>query len=141
MKSRIKQMIPKVLNMLKDNHYQTAEHLAKETGLSTYSIYRMVRIMRYDGVGIISTQKGYVLSKYAFKNDDVHFLRVLHGRRTSDFVALTAAAPDIRKRWSSFKQGEQLKQIISPLKLNVATLKRGIKVLLSCEKNSEKMIS
>jgi hypothetical protein len=67
------------------------------------------------GIGIQPTPKGYTLSEFAHKSDDTHFLRRLNGRRVSDFVAINAAAPYIKKRWSGVEDKRQINLILGPL--------------------------
>ncbi len=63
------------------------------------------------------------------KNDDVHFLRRLNGRRTSDIIALRAAESDIRKRWNSVEDRRNLNLIVGPLQVDIKSLSEGTKIL------------
>ena len=103
------------LSVLTDNSYTTAKNMAASIGSSVGYVYTLVRKLREEGVGIIATRKGYILSEYAHKKDDVHFLRAINGRRTSDFIAMKAAMPDIKKRWRGDKQNALLLTMSQPL--------------------------
>ena len=131
MKSYVKQRLGAIHSMLKDDEYVKGKVIGTKTRLSPGSVCNAIRALREQGVGILSTKNGYVLSKYAKKTDDVNFLRRLHGRRASDFVALRAAEKDIRRRWGSLEDRHALKSIIAPLEAGEGLLASGMKVLLS----------
>jgi Lhr-like helicase len=125
-------MIKKVHNYLVDHNYATAEQVAEHCALSKASIYRIVRIMREQGIGVIPATEGYILSKYAKKNDDVRFIRTLNGRRTSDYFSLAAAEKDIRNRWNSIAERRDLQLLLPPLlSTKPQILEKGRQVLLS----------
>jgi biotin operon repressor len=133
-KLKTKEMAAKAKNMLTGSDgYMPANVLAEHLGMAPAGVYRLIRILREGGTGILPTPKGYVLSEYANKTDDVHFMRRLNGRRTSDMIALRAAEPDIRKRWSSVEDRRSLKLITAPLHVELATLDQGHKILLKTQ--------
>lgn len=107
MRQKTIEMLKKVSYELTKREYVTAQDLQQITGLKNYSIYRIIKFMRLEGIGIIATKKGYILSKYAKQKDDVTFIRRLYGRRTSDLIALRAAESDIQKRWKNDKIDSQ----------------------------------
>lgn len=134
MRGKTKEMLNKVNTLLIENEYISAQELAKHCHLGTGSIYRIIRMLRLNGVGIIPTKKGYVLSAYAKKSDDVGFIRFCYGRRTSDIVALGAAEKDIQLRWSGIEDKNNINNVfkylaIKPTNFNKA--QTGIKYLLS----------
>jgi len=135
LRAKTVEMIKRVKSLLVDHEYMKSRELAEKCGLCVGSICRIIRLMREEGIGILSTKNGYVLSKYAKKPDDVGFLRRLHGRRASDFVALQAAQADIKRRWRSIEDRKQLQLICSPLTANVGRLQAGMKVLLKRSNN------
>jgi hypothetical protein len=94
----------------------------------------MIRNLRLGGVGIIPGVNGYVLSEYAKKNDDVYFLRRLHGQRTGAFIALRAAEPDIRNRWRGVTARDELRLLTAPLKVDLGKMDAGREILLKYEK-------
>jgi hypothetical protein len=137
MKPKSSDMVQKVHDALIENEYQTAAQLAERCGLETSSIYRIVRMMRLQGIGVLPTKNGYVLSEFAKKSDDVGFIRRCYGRRTSDIIAIQAAANDINGRWNKVEDKTNLKLLLAPLSIDVRNSK-GMKILLSY-KNSKGM--
>ena len=134
MRPSTKEMISKVKNLLVENEYCTADFLAKKCKLSRASIYRIIRIMRTEGIGVLPGVDGYILSEFAYKRDDVRFLRRLNGRRTSDMIALGAAHKHISKRWNAVTDRRTLKLIVGPLTGDIDVLRQGAEVLLSSDK-------
>lgn len=130
MRVKIKDVSSKVKTCLTDNEYQTAKQLGEKCRLKPTAIHRVIRFLRISGIGVLTTNKGYVLSQFAKKTDDVNFIRRLYGRRTSDYLALKAAEPDISHRWRSIEDSRQLKLLISPLNVDLSN-SQGMKVLLS----------
>jgi biotin operon repressor len=133
-KKELELRMKRIEEILTENEYQSAEKLSDKTGLEISMIYVMIRKMRIAGIGILTTNRGYVLSAYAKKVDDVNFLRRLYGRRTSDFIAISAAEPDIKKRWSTQGEKESLRLMLSPMTEDVSKT-RGMRVLLACEES------
>ena len=129
MRASVEKSINKVKQALLDNEYQTANELGEECGLQPCSIYHIVKNMRKEGIGVLVTKNGYVLSKYAKKTDDVEFIRRVYGRRNSDFIAVKAAELDISRRWNSLSEKKELRLLISPLSVNLSKT-AGMKVLL-----------
>jgi hypothetical protein len=120
-------MFEKVKKALIENEYQTAKQLAERCHLRTCSIFRIIKNMRLNGIGVLPTKKGYVLSEFATKNDDVGFIRRCYGRRTSDMIAIQAARSDINRRWKGVEQAT-LKTLLGPL---VVDLSKNSKFLLN----------
>jgi hypothetical protein len=133
MRAKTEVVIKKVLDALTaEPEPQRAKVLAKKCRCSVITIYRAIRIARIEkNIGIHPTKSGYLLSEFAKKTDDVHFLRVLNGRRSSDYIALQTAAPHMRKRWNTVEDQRTLQIVMSPLTSGGDMLKRGIKILLS----------
>ncbi|MDD5649355.1 MAG: hypothetical protein PHF86_02910 [Candidatus Nanoarchaeia archaeon] len=135
MKPKLNDMIEKVHDALITNEYLTAKELSKKCGLKPCSIYRIIRKMRLSGVGVHPTKKGYVLSEFATKSDDVGFIRRCYGRRSSDFIAIQASLKDINLRWKSVPDKNSIKTMLFPLNVDPSSWK-GSKILLSY-KNSK----
>jgi len=133
MKAKTAEMISRVQNLLMDNEYQSSRSIAERCHLKPTSVFRMIRIMRLSGIGVLTTNKGYVLSEYAKKTDDVNYLRRLYGRRNSDYIGLKAAEKDIQKRWNSISERQQLRLIFKPLSVDIGNT-QGMKVLLTKSK-------
>jgi biotin operon repressor len=130
---KIKDRIKKGLDILRASEgYTPAKDLAEKLGIPLSGVFKIIRLLRRDNIGVHTTPKGYVLSEYAKKTDDVHFLRRMNGRRTSDFIAMRAAEPEIRKRWSAVADKRDLSLITAPLRVELDTLLTGSKTLLSC---------
>lgn len=129
MQQKTVDMMEKMKGLLVDHEYTTAGELAESCGLSKGSIYRMIRKMRESGVGVIPAKKGYILAEYAQRTDDVHFLRKLNGRRTSDYIAVRAAEHALKRRWRSISDRETLKMLVSPLRANLKMLQRSEAIL------------
>lgn len=130
MRVKAKEMMKKALTILREEKYTPAKVMGKKLHLPESAIYRLIRLFRTDRLGIHTTPKGYILSEFAKKSDDVHFLRRLNGRRASDFIALRAAEPDIRYRWSSVEDRRDFKLITAPLHVDLEDVTRGMKILL-----------
>ena len=128
-KVKVKEQIKKVKTALEENEYQSAKQLAEICGMKPCSVYFLIRKMRLEGIGVLTTNKGYVLSRYAKKTDDVNFIRRLYGRRTSDFIAMKAAQPDIQQRWKSITEKREMTLLLQPLSVDLSSTK-GMQVLL-----------
>ena len=137
MKSKRNEMRAKALSILKDKEYIHADMLAEKLNMSKSGVFLLIRKFRTDGVGIHTTPKGYVLSEFAKKIDDVHFMRRLNGRRASDYIALAAAEPEIRRRWSSVEDRRNLKLITGPIRVELNTVINAGKILLKTKKDLE----
>jgi hypothetical protein len=133
MRSRTVEMMKKGKDLLIEKEYLPAQEIADYCHLSVGAIYRIIRMMRMEGIGTHVTPKGYVLSEFAKKTDDTHFLRRLNGRRTSDFLALQAAAPHIKKRWCGVEDKRNLGIIFGPLNSDMRLLDAGIDAIRSLE--------
>lgn len=129
MRNSTKEMFEKVKIYLLEHNYATASQIAEHCNLSDASVYRIIRMMRLDNIGVLVTPHGYILSEFAKKNDDVHFLRRLNGRRASDIIALTAAERHIRERWNAVSDRRALNLITAPLRTDLAAVNNGLKIL------------
>lgn len=133
MRSSTKEMFEKVKTFLIENNYATALQLSEHCHLSVTSIYRIIRMMRMDNIGVLVTPHGYILSEFAKKNDDVHFLRRLAGRRVSDIISFSAAERHIRKRWNAVADRRSLNLIVAPLRADLSAVSNGLKILHKLE--------
>ena len=97
-----------------DTGRASAKKLSEKFKVSVSRIYMIIRVLREKGTGVLPSRKGYILSEFATKKDDVHFFRMISGRRVSDYMAVTAAAPDIRKRWNTVEDRNTFKLIVAP---------------------------
>lgn len=132
MKSKINEMIKKVHTALIENQYCKAKQLAELCHLKPSSIYRIIRMMRIEGIGVLPTKNGYILSEFATKRDDVGFIRRCYGRRAGDFLAISAARKHINSRWRSVTDTAALKTLLEPLVVDLLNSK-GNKLLLDLE--------
>ena len=137
MKAKPNNMRAKALSILRDEKHIRAYELSEKLGMSTGGVFCLIRNMRWDGIGVHTTHKGYVLSEFADKSDDVNFMRRLNGRRASDFMALRAAEPEMRKRWTSVEDKRDFRLITAPLHVEAKALTDGGKVLLDLQKKIE----
>lgn len=137
MRPKTKEMIKKVSQALTEENYLSADQLAELCHLRPCSIYRIIRIMRLEGIGVLPTKRGYVLAESASQQDDVHFIRTCYGKRASDVIAIQAALPYFEKRWKSVQDRNALKSLLGPISMNV-TRTKGMKILLTY-KNSKGM--
>ncbi len=112
MRSNTIEMLQKVKSLLIDNEYMSGQDLAKKCNLSPASIYRIINLMRKEGIGVHVTPKGYILSEMAAKKDDTHFLRRLNGRRASDFYAIQSSGPHIKKRWRGVENRNNIEALL-----------------------------
>lgn len=134
MRKKTEMMMGKVKDLLIKNNYIHAYDLAQKCKLSPQSIYHIIRKLRLQGIGIIPTKKGYILSEFAQKSDDVGFMRRCFGRRTSDIIALGAIEKDVRLRWNNVEDKTNINNIFKYLSIkptNAEKAKTGIKYLLS----------
>lgn len=133
MRFRAVDFVKKVHTALLENNYQTADELAEKCYLKRSTIYRVIRLLRIENIGVISTKKGYILSEFAKKSDDVGFIRRCYGRRASDFIAIQAALKDINSRWNSISDKKIMSIMLHPLSTNISKT-QGMKALLSQKK-------
>lgn len=143
MRARTKDMMKKVhdrlINVTKSDkkdpdtnvQYVNMDSLVSTTSLSKASIYRVMRLLREEGIGIYHRVGfGYVLAEFAGQKDDVHTMRRIHGRRTSDMISLHAAQQWMRGRWKTDWERRQLAQAIRPLLPQPQLLENSMTVLL-----------
>jgi len=128
MKTSTMKMVTKAHSILSEGIPVPAKILAAKCGLKAASAYRMVRIMREEGIGIIPTKAGYLLAEHATKRDDVFFLRKLNGRRTSDYIALNGCIDEMSKRWKGVEQ-TQLRQILAPFNVTRQALTTSLAII------------
>jgi len=133
MRSNTLDMMNKVKTFLIENTHISAKAIAKKCKMSEGAVYRLIRLMRNDGIGIHVTSKGYVLSEFASKIDDTGFLRRLNGRRTSDCIAIQASAPYIKKRWNTVEDKRGLGIILGALSSDLTLLGEGLSVIQALE--------
>lgn len=127
-------MINKIHNELIKREYVKVHDLCKLTRLKPCSVYRLIRIMRLEGIGIFPTRKGYILSEYASKQDDVHFIRRCYGRRTADIIAIKSSEKHIKKRWKALSDKNNIIPVLNHLTVQISQPKlaeQGVKYLLS----------
>ena len=127
-------MVKKMHDLLTEKNYLTVKEISDKLRIRTWKIYQIIRFLRIEGIGILPTRKGYVLSESAQKNDDVHFMRKCFGRRTSDLIALHAAQADIQTRWHGVEDKNNINHVFKYLALNPVNEKKaneGIKYLLT----------
>lgn len=126
--------VKKLHDLLVEKNYLTTKDIMAALRISRQTIYRLIRYLRIEGIGIQPSTKGYVLSESACKQDDVHFMRRCFGRRTSDLLALQTAAPDIQNRWNAVEDKNNINQVLKYLSINPTNTNKandGIKYLLS----------
>lgn len=120
--------------------YLTAQQLADSCNCSVYRIYSAIKAMRQGHnkqapVGIHAVKKGYVLSDYAVKNDDVELFRRLNGARTSIYMIAASSAPHIQKRWNTIEDKKAYEIIMKPfLGGGISILNQGAKLILDKSK-------
>lgn len=134
MQKKTQDMVNKVKYLLLKNNYISAFEIAKHCRLSVISIYRIIRYIRLEGTGVIPTKKGYILSEFAQKSDDVGFIRRCFGRRTSDVISLGAMENDIKKRWAAVEDKNNLNNVFKFLSIkptNTEKAKKSIKYMLT----------
>lgn len=138
MRVKTVEMMKKVQNILIESTvYLPADVLAEKCNLPVSSVYRIIRLMREEGIGVHNTPDGYILSEFAQKKDDTHLLRRLNGRRTSDYFCLNAAAPHILKRWRGVEDRRNLSLIMGPLNTDVELLGAGLTAIKALEDKNE----
>lgn len=133
MRGKTVEMMQKVKDLLIENTYMTAEALAEKCNMSTTSIYRIIKLLRQENIGVHVTPNGYVMSEYAQLHDDTHFIRRLQGRRVSDYMAISAAAPHIKKRWKGLESAKNMGVILAPLMPDMQLLESGLEVVKALE--------
>jgi Fe2+ or Zn2+ uptake regulation protein len=135
MKQTTKKLMEKVQEALIEKSYLTAKQLAEICHIKISTIYRIIRLMRLEGIGVLPAKNGYVLAEFAKQSDDVHFVRCCYGRRVSDNIIIQSILPHVEKRWKSISDKTTLKSLLSPMSMNASSLK-GMRILLSY-KNSK----
>lgn len=119
MKTKTEILVDKIMKHLLDHEYSDSKTIAKKLGVSSGTVFRIIRVMRVRRIGILTTNKGYILSEFASKKDDVNFLRRLYARRLSDYHCVKAAEPTIKRRWKSIAEKQQLSLIFKPLDVDI----------------------
>ena len=127
MRAKTVEMLKKVKSILQETtEYLQADAIAEKCHMSVSSVYRCIRLLRLENVGVHVTPNGYILSEYAQKKDDTHLFRRLNGRRASDYLTMSSAAPSIRKRWRGVEDRNSLKLIMESLSVNRNLLDKGL---------------
>jgi len=141
MKMKKADLIEKVAGILSGSTgYLTAQEIAKLCNASVYRIYSVIRSMRqgFDKkapVGIHAVKKGYVLSDYASKTDDVEMFRRLNGARTSIYVIAKSSESSIRNRWNTIEDKKAFEIIMRPFTTGgSAILNQGLKIIMDKSK-------
>jgi biotin operon repressor len=137
MRSSTVEMMKKVKTLLLENEYISGQDLAAKCNLAPSSIYRIINLMRREGIGVHVTPQGYILSEMAAKKDDTHFLRRLNGRRVSDFHAVKSSGPHIIKRWRGVEDKNHMSLIMSALDANESALTSGFDSIKALEDKYE----
>lgn len=129
----IKEIVKKrFIDVLYQSEYITAEELAEKIGKSKGTVYRFIRKLREEGIGIMYVPgKGYIPSECASKRDDVGFLRSMLGRRASDWVALHSSEKYIKKRWKTKLDKKLLRELSEEVKPKSIENVHNMYVLLS----------
>lgn len=112
MRAKTKDMKKRIQQLLVNHEYINMVAIQQSIKLSKGSVYRMIRMIKEDGVGVYSTPNGYTLAEYASHRDDTRFMRQINGRRLSDFVSAKAAAKHIRKRWHGLRDEAEIKGLL-----------------------------
>lgn len=134
MHKKTEEMLNKIQKILIESEHITAEELGKKCHVNVGSIFRVIKFLRLKGIGILTTRKGYILAEFAKQEDDVNFIRLIYGRRTSDFLAIQSAMPHIKERWKSEVDQKNLQSLIVPLSRDIS---KGQKILLSYKNSYE----
>jgi biotin operon repressor len=114
--------------------YVSAKVLAHDLNLSVPSVYKAVKLLVLNGTGIYNrTRKGYVLTEFAGKKDDVNAMRKAHGRRTADLLILSNASKHMKERWTTDWERRQLVTAMRPLLGDVSLLEQSNAVLLKAQ--------
>lgn len=129
-----------VQSLLEDHTHMHAKEISKKTGLSEGAVWGIVRKLRIRGIGIMTTNKGYIMADKATKADDINFLRRLHGRRASDLLAIQSCQDAIKRRWHSNADRKLLLSMATPLANPKQFLmaKKGMAVVLTLSSELKK---
>jgi hypothetical protein len=128
-------LIQKIISVLTETpEHIPAKKLAEKCGTSISSIYKSIKSIKQGSrilkpIGIHSVKKGYILSEFASKKDDVELCRRLNGQRTNIFITASAASPHILKRWYSIPDKNDFNTILKPLTNNSIIIKKGANLL------------
>ena len=130
----------KIQSLLKDHTHLYAKEISEAIGLSNSAVWGLIRKLRIKGIGIMTTNKGYILADKASKADDINFLRRLHGRRASDLLAIQSCQGAIQKRWNSDSDRKLLLSMSTPLASPKQYLmaKKGMAVVLTLSSELKK---
>jgi hypothetical protein len=141
MKMKKSDLIEKIATFLSaSTGYLTAQQLADSCKTSVYRIYSTIRAMRQGfnnkaPVGIHAVKKGYVLSEYAAKEDDVELFRRLNGSRASIYTIAASSAPHIQKRWNTIEDKKAFEIIMRPFTAGGSSiLNQGLKIIMDKSK-------
>lgn len=127
MRAKTVEMMKKVKSILQETtEYLQADVIAEKCHMPISSVYRCIRLLRLENVGVHVTPRGYILSEFAQKKDDTHLLRRLNGRRVSDILTLSSAAPHIQKRWRGIEDRKHMKLILESLSVDRGMLDTGL---------------
>lgn len=129
MRASTKEHMKKVQSKIEEGIPMKAKDLAKRSRMSVGSIYRVIKLLRSDGVPIMRTKSGYLHAAHAEKRDDVYVLRMINGRHAADVMMLEACRNEMQKRWHNVEERKQLMIAMSPLTPSMNTLQRGMKLL------------
>jgi hypothetical protein len=134
LREKTKLMVKKVHDILIKSEYVKSDELARQCHLNIWSIRLIIKYLRASGIGILPTNKGYILAEFAKVTDDVMFIRGIMGRRASDIMSIHAAEKHIRKRWNNIKGKDNIKNVLeylSPIQSKTETAQNSLKYLLS----------
>jgi hypothetical protein len=112
---RNKDVLQKIYDSMIDNKYLSAQSLAKICNVSIYMIYKIIRDLRAQNIGVLSTNNGYILSEYATKKDDAEHVVRQAGKFASVQIAMYSAEQDFKIRWNDPNERKLLFSIVTPI--------------------------
>lgn len=135
MRMTTKQAAKKVEDILRSSTgYEPAKVLAEKIHSPVSTVYRLIRILRLNGVAVYSRSRhGYVLAEYASKQDDTNFLRRANGAVSNWRIQAGQAEQHIRKRWKGHRMMPEVEQAMRPLLISERQLGLSMKAIIKSE--------
>jgi hypothetical protein len=130
--------IKRVKDALTKKRYMKTSDLAECFHVSFFTIHRIIKLMRCNGIGILPSKKGYILSEFASQSDDLYFIRWCYGRRVNENITLNAARNDILSRWTRLEDRKAMKSLLGPIETGIDSVNKGLKLLQSDDLLSKK---
>lgn len=121
----------RVLSLINEYDHPSARFIAEKMKVSPGTVYRVVRLLREENIGILPGKGGYIMAEDATVQDDTHFMRRAVSSYTSNKLILNGARKYIIERWHKLPQYKDVKLIVGAFEVGETEMKESLSKLES----------